>query len=120
MESLETRINNVRKFLQNINWNLEYNIIPIYDDYGPTVTDESIQALVGSLETYNGCKSGIAANLTIVNEERVKIGFIPLEIFTVNLISSNETAVTSVNMQDKVSSSQIREYISKISQNEKE
>jgi phosphopantetheine adenylyltransferase len=59
MESLDLRINNVEAFLENVNRNLEYHVIPIYDDYGPTVTDASIQALVGSLETYNGCKAGI-------------------------------------------------------------
>jgi phosphopantetheine adenylyltransferase len=59
MESLEIRMNNVEKFLRNVNRNLVYHVIPIHDDYGPTITDASIQALVGSLETYNGCKAGI-------------------------------------------------------------
>ena len=60
MESLTVRINNIRMFLQKINRNLEYNIVPIYDDFGPTATDKSLQALVGSLETYDGCKTGIS------------------------------------------------------------
>jgi phosphopantetheine adenylyltransferase len=59
MESLDFRIHNVETFLRNVNRNLVYRVIPIYDDYGPTITDASIQALVGSLETYNGCKAGI-------------------------------------------------------------
>lgn len=59
MEALDLRLHNVYRFLRDVNRDLEYNIVPIYNDYGPTITDPSIQALVGSLETFNGCKAGI-------------------------------------------------------------
>jgi phosphopantetheine adenylyltransferase len=55
--------------------------------------------------------------INLVNEERAKIGFHPLELFTIDVISSTESALIYSNMQDKISSSYIREYISRSRQN---
>lgn len=56
--------------------------------------------------------------ICLVNEERVKIGFQPLELFTIDVISNNKSAVIPSNMQDKISSSYIREFISMNSKKE--
>jgi phosphopantetheine adenylyltransferase len=56
--------------------------------------------------------------INLVNEERAKIGFNPLELFTIDVISSTEATVLYSNMQEKISSSYLREYISRISQKE--
>jgi len=33
-------------------------VVPIQNAYGPTIVEPDIQAIVGSLETLNGCRAG--------------------------------------------------------------
>jgi len=54
LESLPTRISNVRHFLSLFRPGLEYDIVPINDVYGPTGWDPNVQALVVSQETLKG------------------------------------------------------------------
>jgi pantetheine-phosphate adenylyltransferase len=54
MESINTRIDKVRSFLQLFRPGLVYDIVPISDVYGPTGWDSNIQALVVSKETMAG------------------------------------------------------------------
>ena len=59
MQSIDTRLANVQSFLQKIRREgIEYKVVKITDDYGPTIEDGSLQALVGSKETLKGCESG--------------------------------------------------------------
>ncbi|KAJ3220024.1 Protein tpx2 [Dinochytrium kinnereticum] len=62
-----------------MNASLQYDVVPITDDYGPTKDDPSIQAIVGSRETEKGCYA--------VNDVRTKHSLNPLEIFLVDLVS---------------------------------
>jgi phosphopantetheine adenylyltransferase len=57
-------------------------------------------------------------NDLLVNAERAKIGFDPLELFTIDVISSTDATVPFSNMHEKISSSYIREYISRMGQKE--
>jgi pantetheine-phosphate adenylyltransferase len=59
LESLPYRIDRVRSFLTLFKPNLEYDIVPIQDVYGPTAVDPDIQALVISKETLSGGAAGL-------------------------------------------------------------
>ena len=102
--STQDRIENVKEFLHTVRRGLEYIVVPITDPYGPTITEPSVQALVVSKETEKG---GDACNT-----ERAKRDFPPLAIRTIDVISSDSTAVDGQDMSAlKISSTWIREYI---------
>ncbi|KAL8690645.1 MAG: hypothetical protein Q9218_003959 [Villophora microphyllina] len=96
-----------------------YNLLPsgvairyveIFDACGPTITDESISALVLSGETRAGGKA--------VNEKRAEKGWAPLDIFEVDVLDPSpeggDTAKQqSQEFQNKISSTQIRQRIEK-------
>lgn len=115
MESIETRLENVTKFLKTIKRDLDYNVVPIYDDFGPTRTDGRLQALVGSLETAGGCDAGRSSytiHVFLVNSERKAQGLLPLDIYIIGVMSESGT-VSQDQMHLKISSSAIREWLSK-------
>ena len=58
MQTLKYRINAVEFFLKCCCSNLQYDVMAIQDDFGPTRTDATLQALVGSMETARGCEKG--------------------------------------------------------------
>ncbi|KAJ9084401.1 hypothetical protein DSO57_1024831 [Entomophthora muscae] len=109
LEPLETRIQNVSSFLKLINPNLAcepiLKIVPIFDAFGPTLTDSSIDTLVVSQET--------SAGGDLVNTKRIEKGFSSLEIITVEVISSSKNATAKEIIDAKVSSTSIREQLGK-------
>ncbi|KAK3820298.1 MAG: hypothetical protein J3Q66DRAFT_439308 [Benniella sp.] len=102
MEPLKKRIDTVVQFLKIFKRDLEYEVVPIYDIYGPTATDSKLQALMVSKETLKG---GAA-----VNEKRRENKLDPLSIEVINVISPTETHVDEVSL--KISSTFIRQYLS--------
>ncbi|KAI7860479.1 hypothetical protein BDC45DRAFT_530074 [Circinella umbellata] len=111
--STQDRIENVKEFLHVVRRGLEYIVVPITDPYGPTITEPSVQALVVSKETEKG---GDACNV-----ERAKRDFPPLVIRTIDVISSDSTAVDGKDMGAlKISSTWIRKYIAQHSQEQKQ
>lgn len=54
MESIGRRMEGVRTFLELFRPQIEHDVVPISDVYGPTATDPDIQALVVSKETIAG------------------------------------------------------------------
>ncbi|KAL8647031.1 MAG: hypothetical protein Q9210_005797 [Variospora velana] len=80
---------------------IEY--VEIFDAFGPTITNESITALVLSRETRAGGKA--------VNEKRAEKGWPALEIFEVDVLDASENDTSSEeahDFQNKISSTQIR------------
>lgn len=79
--------------------------VRIQDPFGPTITQESIDALVVSGETRSGGKA--------VNDKRAEQGFKELEIFEVDVLDATEIAdETATKTQDfaaKISSTAIRQ-----------
>ncbi|MCJ1308888.1 hypothetical protein MMC25_002543 [Agyrium rufum] len=81
----------------------------ISDAYGPTITDESIQALVLSGETRTGGKA--------VNDKRVEKGWEPLDIFEVDVLDPSEESEELGSSEDaadysgKISSTSIRKRL---------
>jgi phosphopantetheine adenylyltransferase len=74
--------------------------VEIWDPFGPTITDESISALVISLETRSGG--------TAVNNKRVEKGWHPLEVFEVAVLDASEEENVDETFQSKLSSTEIR------------
>jgi cytidyltransferase-like protein len=70
--SQQTRMENVRAFIEGFSLRPELNIVPINDPFGPTITDENIEAIIVSSETIKGA--------TKINEKRREAGMKPLSV----------------------------------------
>jgi len=78
--------------------------VEIQDPFGPTITDESITALVVSGETRSGGQA--------VNDKRVEKGWRKLEVFEVDVLDAQEHDEKSAKTEDfasKISSTAIRQ-----------
>ena len=95
---------NGKYFLVKLRPDLSIRLVQISDPCGPTITEESIDALVISAETRTGGK--------FVNDERAKKGWKALEIFEVDILLSGDiaeaTGVESESFGSKISSTDIR------------
>lgn len=87
------------------------NYVQISDPFGPTITDETITALIISAETRAGGKA--------VNDKRVEKGWEPLEIFEVDVLDSSSgedepessQKVEQKTFESKISSTEIRKRV---------
>ena len=83
---------------------LTIKCVEISDPYGPTITDESITALIVSGETRAGGKA--------VNEKRAERGWSELAVFEVDVLDAKSedepSPVPTDNFQSKISSTEIR------------
>jgi phosphopantetheine adenylyltransferase len=86
------------------------NYVPIMDPFGPTITEESISALVVSQETRSGGSA--------INEKRIEKGWIPLDVFEIDVLEVNPTDSEENNanpspaeFESKISSTEIRRRI---------
>lgn len=86
---------------------LVVNYVEIFDPFGPTITNESISALVVSAETRSGGKA--------VNERRSENGWAALEVFEVDVLNAGDDNAdakpSEEGFQDKISSTAIRRKI---------
>lgn len=85
------------------NCSIVIECVEIQDPFGPTITDESVTALVVSGETRSGGKA--------VNDKRAEKGWKPLQVFEVDVLSAEETEQGSSkteNFASKISSTAIR------------
>lgn len=98
IEPCEKRMSCVEDFLSDVQPNLNYDIVPICDPFGPTKVDRRLQMIVVSAETYKG---GIK-----VNELRKQNGLSALDILTVELLESN--FLQFEHEESKISSSNYR------------
>jgi len=79
--------------------------VEIHDPFGPTITDESVTALVVSGETRAGGQA--------VNEKRVEKGWKALEVYEVDVLDAEETEVgtsKTSNFESKISSTALRKH----------
>ena len=74
----------VREFLELFRPQIEHDIVPISDVYGPTATDSDIQALVVSKETIAGGRSSTLAQCNGLIEEIYLFLYGQLEHFAPN------------------------------------
>ncbi|KAK7054695.1 hypothetical protein VNI00_003158 [Paramarasmius palmivorus] len=128
LESLDTRIANVRKFSKLFRPGLEvYDVVPIDDVYGPTGWDADIQALVVSKETLKGAESSrcFQQDITIVSltlfitvaSHRASKSLPPLKTFVIDVISHDSADLDDSDhdwlKNAKMSSTFIREWIAR-------
>jgi len=89
---------------------LTVRCVEIWDPFGPTITDESISALVISGETRSGGKA--------VNDKRKENGWPELEVFEVDVLDADDRSDQLGNsnleesFQNKLSSTEIRRMLS--------
>ena len=82
--------------------------VEIQDPFGPTITEESISALVLSAETRAGGKA--------VNDKRRELGWKELDIFEVDVLDAEEEGKSSTakeGFESKISSTAIREKLAR-------
>ena len=105
LESISLRTQNVRNFLNLIARNLEHDLSPMHDVYGPTAYDPDVSALVISEETWAGAVS--------IADLRRKKGLQELEVFVIDVIGEQVGKVGMERMaEEKMSSTKIRERLS--------
>lgn len=85
--SYEERLNELTNFLSEKGLIDRCKIIPLKDPYGPTISDEKIEAIVVSEETE------IRAHQ--INRIREKKGLKPLKIITINMIPAEDNVPIS-------------------------
>ncbi|KAH8748849.1 pantetheine-phosphate adenylyltransferase family protein-like protein [Hyaloscypha finlandica] len=86
-----------------INCSIIIECVEIQDPFGPTITDESVTALVVSGETRSGGKA--------VNDKRAEKGWKHLDVFEVDVLNAGETeqgASQTEVFSSKISSTAIR------------
>lgn len=107
---------NGRAIYEEFGPNLLVKYVEISDPFGPTITDESISALIISGETRAGGKA--------VNDKRTAKGWSSLDVFEVDVLDAEEkeeikgaeSSRNEENFQGKISSTAIRQRLSTKSQ----
>jgi cytidyltransferase-like protein len=89
--SFETRKNNLYNFVRTIKPDLKLNIVELSEPFGPTITEDNIQAIIVSSETIGGAVK--------INQVRRDKGMQPLSV----VVTFRESAAT-------LSSSFIRDF----------
>ncbi|KAE8449484.1 hypothetical protein EG329_008092 [Mollisiaceae sp. DMI_Dod_QoI] len=86
--------------------------VEIQDPFGPTITDESITALVVSGETRSGGQA--------VNDKRLDKGWKALEVFEVDVLDAHDVEEGASKVEDfssKISSTEIRRRLAETARN---
>ncbi|NXV79691.1 COASY synthase, partial [Atlantisia rogersi] len=100
IEPYELRAAKLREFLEDIKPSLCYDIVPLVDPYGPSVTDPDLQCLVVSEETRRGGEA--------VNKKRLENGLPELSLYEIFLVKDPDH---SQNEEEKISSSSLRQRL---------
>ncbi|NXI96963.1 COASY synthase, partial [Psophia crepitans] len=100
IEPYELRAAKLREFLEDVKPSLRYDIVPLVDPYGPSVTDPNLQCLVVSEETRRGGEA--------VNKKRLENGLPELALYEILLMNDPDH---SQNEEEKISSSSLRQRL---------
>ncbi|KAM6042608.1 bifunctional coenzyme A synthase [Theristicus caerulescens] len=100
IEPYELRAAKLREFLEDVKPSLRYDIVPLADPYGPSVTDPDLQCLVVSEETRRGGEA--------VNKKRLENGLPELALYEILLMKDPDH---SQNEEEKISSSSLRQRL---------
>ncbi|XP_055840806.1 bifunctional coenzyme A synthase [Episyrphus balteatus] len=103
---VEQRIEDLKKFLLDIDSTLQYDVVPISDPFGPTQSDPDMDMIVVSAETLRGGHK--------VNELRAAKGLKQLDIFCIEMVEDfsddgvKELKVSSSNTRIDLLGTRIR------------
>ncbi|RUP50322.1 hypothetical protein BC936DRAFT_139644 [Jimgerdemannia flammicorona] len=128
IEPTQIRVEAAERFLRTVRRGLTYEVVPISDPYGPTITDAAIQALIVSRETLKGGDAGachcprssqlqrlshLSPFSPIVNVERANRNLAQLDIRVIDVISPSNPSLNDAGKIStlKISSSWIRKYL---------
>ncbi|XP_074748410.1 bifunctional coenzyme A synthase [Strix uralensis] len=100
IEPYELRAAKLREFLEDVKPSLRYDIVPLADPYGPSVTDPDLQCLVVSEETRRGGEA--------VNKKRRENGLPELALHEILLMKDPDH---HQNEEEKISSSSLRQRL---------
>ncbi|KAJ2396692.1 hypothetical protein GGI23_003809 [Coemansia sp. RSA 2559] len=117
LEPYRVRELNVLLFLRKIRKDIIFELSPLYDQYGPTATDASIEALVVSHETHSGSNA--------LNVRRAEHGMPPMQLLPIDLVVTPQAdanqpqpdsddyraSISSENSALKISSTAIRKSL---------
>ncbi|KAG7492290.1 hypothetical protein MATL_G00013020 [Megalops atlanticus] len=97
IEPYALRVEKLQEFLQDVKPSLRYEIVPLSDPFGPSITDSNLQCIVVSEETRRGGEA--------VNKKRLENGLPGLVLHEIQLIKD---AHHSEIEEEKISSSSLR------------
>ncbi|KAG5895424.1 hypothetical protein JTB14_037583 [Gonioctena quinquepunctata] len=97
IEDISIRVEHVSDFMKDICPELDYNIVPISDPYGPAIRDDSMEMIVVSEETLKGGEK--------INSIRLERGLPNLKIVPIQLMDEPNPKPLE---EAKISSSTIR------------
>uniref|UniRef100_A0A8C5TR90 Bifunctional coenzyme A synthase n=1 Tax=Malurus cyaneus samueli TaxID=2593467 RepID=A0A8C5TR90_9PASS len=100
IEPYELRAAKLREFLEDVKPSLCYDIVPLADPFGPSITDPDLQCLVVSEETRRGGEA--------VNKKRLENGLPELALHEIQLMKDPDH---SQNEEEKISSSSLRQRL---------
>ncbi|KAM4756720.1 bifunctional coenzyme A synthase [Cyanocitta cristata] len=100
IEPYELRAAKLREFLEDVKPSLCYDIVPLADPFGPSITDPDLQCLVVSEETRRGGEA--------VNRKRLENGLPELALHEIQLMKDPDR---SQNEEEKISSSSLRQRL---------
>ncbi|XP_039943005.1 bifunctional coenzyme A synthase [Hirundo rustica] len=100
IEPYELRVAKLREFLEDVKPSLCYDIVPLADPFGPSVTDANLQCLVVSQETRRGGEA--------VNKKRLENGLPELALHEIQLMKDPDH---HQNEEEKISSSSLRQRL---------
>ncbi|KAG1944386.1 bifunctional coenzyme A synthase [Pimephales promelas] len=97
IEPYDQRVQKLRDFLNDVKPSLKYEIVPLSDPFGPSITDPELQCIVVSEETRKGGEA--------VNRKRVENGLAELLLYEIQLLKDAHHADIE---EEKISSSSLR------------
>uniref|UniRef100_A0A8C3HT60 Bifunctional coenzyme A synthase n=2 Tax=Chrysemys picta bellii TaxID=8478 RepID=A0A8C3HT60_CHRPI len=100
IQPYEQRVEKLCEFLVDVKPSLRYDIVPLVDPYGPSITDPDLECIVVSEETRKG---GVA-----VNKKRLENGLSELALHEILLVKDLRHGE---NEEEKISSSSIRQRL---------
>lgn len=108
IQDTEARVRDVVQFLHEVRGPGDNFVTPISDPFGPAITDETLECIVGSDETKRGCEK--------INEIREERGFKKLAIHLIKLVDDvcheneglEETKISSSNGRIRLLGQELR------------
>ncbi|KAM9487816.1 bifunctional coenzyme A synthase [Clarias gariepinus] len=97
IEPYSRRVQKLQEFLNDVKPSLQYEIVPLSDPFGPSVSDAELECIVVSEETRRGGEA--------VNRKRVENGLRELVLYEIPLIKDVHHADIE---EEKISSSSLR------------